>query len=552
MNPFIIDEKLDKKTKLLLETLKAKEEKIKSRDEKLESKDIELESKDIEIHKLKTEIDILKGQILNKNKKLFGQSSEQVAYSQLSVFDEAEKFSDEKVAEPTIEEITYTRQKKKTEGKKDKLAHLEKVVIDHKLEGDDLNCDICDTIRQEIGFTSKEILKYEPAKLYIEEHRTYSYSCLVCEEKTDKANIITTKSPATLLHKSMASNELVAHTIVLKYQHALPLYRQEQYFQMMGAHLSRQTLSNWVMYAAKELDSVYQLMIQELLKRDYIQADETTVKVIDEKGMDAKGNKYMWLYKSGNQDKPIVIYDYQKTRSSTCPKKFLANFSGTLQTDGYAGYNHVANTKRLYCLAHIRRKFHEVVVTLDEEALKTSRAVIGFNYCEQLYHVEKEIRENYKGTENYYLKRQSIRKEKTADILKAFKNYIAVELPNALPRSPLGKALAYSEKLLPSFDLIMENGELEIDNNGAERAIKPFVIGRKNWMFSSSRKGALASATLYSLIETAKANGLIVEKYLVYIMDKVANSDPLSEKENLLEHMPWSEVLPAHLKNTKR
>jgi transposase len=544
MEPFMIDEQLDEKTKSLLSRLQLKDEKLKSKDE-------ELESKEIEIQQLKNELDILKGQILNKNRKLFGQSSEQVAYSQLSVFDEAEKFSDEKAVEPTIEEITYTRNKKTTTGKKENYDHLEKVVIEHKLEGDDLNCDLCQTPRQEIGYTSKEILKYEPAKLYIEEHRKYSYNCVTCEKETDQANIITTEAPKTLLHKSMASNELVAHTIVLKYRHALPLYRQEQYFKMMGARLSRQTLSNWVISAAKELDVVYQLMIQELLKRDYVQADETPVKVIDEKGMAAKGNKYMWLYKSGNQDKPVIIYDYQKTRSSNCPKKFLSEFSGTLQTDGYAGYNAVSNINRLYCLAHIRRKFHDIVVTLDEEALKISRAVIGFNYCEQLYHVEKSIREEHKGTVDYYKNRQIIRNEKTKPILLAFKEYLKTELPKALPRSPLGKALGYAEKLLPSFDLILDNGALEIDNNGAERSIKPFVIGRKNWLFSSSKKGALASATLYSLIETAKANGLIVEKYLVYIMDKVANRDSLQDTNDLHEHMPWSDNLPPYIKDFK-
>ncbi len=515
----------------------------------LEVKDKEIESMEIEIQKLKNEVDVLKGQILNKNRKIFGQSSEQMAYGQLSIFDEAEKYSDTKEAEPTTEEITYTRTKRENVGKKDRLAHLEKVVIDHKLK--DLTCDCCQTERKEIGFTSKEILKYQPAKLYIEEHRTYSYACNSCEEMDNKASIITTKAPETLLHKSMASNELLAHTIILKYQHALPLYRQEQYFSMMGATLSRQTLSNWVVGAAKELGVVLELMTRELLKSTYIQADETTVQVLDEKGMDAKGKKYMWLYKTGTREAPIIIYDYQKTRSGSCPKKFLEGFEGVLQTDGYSGYNQVDKINRLYCLAHIRRKFHEIVITLDKEMLKTSRAVIGFNYCEQLYAIEQEIRELYQSDKDYFQKRKEIRIQRTAPVLKAFKEYLEKEIPDALPQSPLGKALLYTQKLLSSFDLILKDGRLEIDNNGAERAIKPFVIGRKNWLFSNTKKGATSSALLYSIIETAKANGLIVEKYLIYLMDVVCKRDELEDQEELLNHMPWSKQLPEYLKVQK-
>ena len=345
----------------------------------------------------------------------------------------------------------------------------------------------------------------------------------------------------------MASNELLAHVINLKYQFAMPLYRQETYFKMLGANLSRQTFSNWIIGSANEFQVIYDIMKEELLKTNYIQADETTLQVIDESGKDSKSKKYMWLYKSGALESPIVLYDYQKTRSGSCPKEFLKGFSGYLQTDGYSGYNSVENIKRLYCLAHIRRKYHEIIVNLNEEALKNSRAIIGFNYCEKLYKIEKYLRETYSKKENYYEKRYEIRLEKSAPILNEFQEYVEKELIDALPKSPLGKALDYTKKLLPDMKTLLEDGQLEIDNNGSERAIKPFIIGRKNWLFSNSAKGANASALIYSIIETSKANGLIVEKYLVYLMNVLSNTET-KNRDNLIDVMPWSNKLPNDLR----
>jgi len=535
MNDLNIEEQLDYKTKNIISKMEK-----------------EIELKDKEIRDLKNELSFLKNQVLNKNKKIFGKSSEQMDSNQISLFDEAEKFCDSKVAEPTIEEIAYKRKKASSYvGKKDNLANLERVIIEHKLDEDKTNCDKCNGQLVVIGTKSKEILKYKPAELYIEEHITYSYACKSCEEAEGKANIITTKAPNGLLYKSMASNELISHVINLKYQYALPLYRQETYFDMLGANLSRQTMSNWIIGAAREFESVYDMMKEELLKSHYVQADETTVVVVDSKGEDSKAKKYMWLYKTGEYKDPIILYDYQKTRSSSCPKGFLKGFSGIIQTDGYAGYNHVENVKRLYCLAHIRRKYFDIVTKLDKEALKNSRAVIGFNFCEQLYKIEKDLREEYAGKDDYYEKRYETRLEKSAPIIEEFIKYVDIEIKSALPRSPLGAALEYSRKLLPSFRIFLTDGSLEIDNNASERAIKPFVIGRKNWLMCNTPKGARASATIYSIVETAKSNGLVVEKYLVYLMDVLCN---LENKDNnmLLKYMPWSKELPETVKLQNR
>lgn len=521
---------------------------ISDMEQMLKSKDEELESKNEKIQALENELAFLKSQILNKNKKIFGTSSEQIDVNQMSIFNEAEKNYDPKLEEPTVEEITYKRKKSSSYvGKKDNLANLQRIVIEHKLNEDEINCGKCKDELVVIGKKSKEVLKYVPAELYVEEHVTYSYACKSCEKTNEQANIISTKAPNNLLPKGMASNELLSHVINLKYQYALPLYRQETYFDMLGVNLTRQTLSNWIMGVANEFEIIYELMREKLLNSHYVQADETTVKVIESNGKESKTNNYMWLYKTGEPRKPVILYDYQKTRASSCPRDFLKGFSGILQTDGYNGYSKVEDVQRIYCLAHIRRKFFEIVSKLSGEALKKSKAVIGFNFCEQLYKVEKELKKEYENEVDYYDKRHKIRLEKSSHIIEEFIKYVDIEIENALPRSPLGLALAYTQNLLPSFRTFLTDGSLEIDNNAAERAIKPFIIGRKNWLFNKTARGANSSAIIYSIVETAKANDLVVEKYLLYLMD-ILSSMELKDKQKLLKYMPWSDELPESVR----
>ncbi len=252
-------------------------------------------------------------------------------------------------------------------------------------------------------------------------------------------------------------------------------------------------------------EPIYNHMKKELLSRNYIHADETTLKVIN------------------------------------------GDFKGFLQTDGYNGYNSVSGATRVYCLAHIRRYFHNIIVDLDEEALKNSRAIIGFNYCEQIYKLEKELRESYSNDENYYDIRFKIRTEKLAPIIDNFIDYVEREIKDALPRSPLGKALEYAKKHLPGLKNVLLDGSLEVDNNAAERAIKPFVIGRKNFLFANTAKGATASSNIYSIVETAKANNLVVERYLVYLFDNLSKID-IYDSESLENLMPWNDKIPENMK----
>ena len=220
---------------------------------------VKVKEQENQINKLNNQVENLTQAILHCNKKMFGSSSEKTPVDgQLSFFNEAEKNSDSKAAEPELEEVVYTRKKPSThKGKKDNLATLERVVIEHKLDDSEAICKKCGQQLTIIGTKSKEILKYRPAELYIEEHVTYTYACKSCEAEADKAYIVSAHALENFLHKGMASNELLAHVITMKYQHALPLYRMETYFEMMDAKLSRQTLSNWIISAASELECVY-------------------------------------------------------------------------------------------------------------------------------------------------------------------------------------------------------------------------------------------------------------------------------------------------------
>ena len=528
-------DELDDKTKLII----SKMEKV-------------IADKNSEIEELKKQLAFFKDQILLKNRKMFGRSSEQVDDNQLSFFNEAEKESDLKISEPEIQTIICKR--KSTvhhNGKKDNLSNLKRVIIEHKLDESQKICNKCGHEMSIIGTQTKEILKYKPAELYIEEHITEVAVCKNCEAEADKSNIISAEKPKTLLHKSMASNELLAHIITMKYLHSMPLYRMETYFQMMEVSLSRQTLSNWIINSASELESIYNCMKDELLKSNYIHADETPVKVIDSKGKESKSKHYMWVYVSDNLESSIILYDYQKTRSSSCPVQFLKDFSGYLQTDGYSGYNKVEHAKRLYCLAHIRRKFYDIIADLHGAALKQSRAIIGFNYCEKLYSIEKDLREQYIDSDDYYDDRHRIRLQKSLPIFNEFQKYVDTEIKNALPASALGKALNYTKNLLPNMKAFFTNGILDIDNNAAERAVKLFVIGRKNWLFFNTAKGARSSAIIYSIIETAKANGLVVEKYLLYLFDELSKTEN-RDVDVLKNYMPWSTKLPDTLYSTSK
>ena len=319
----------------------------------------------------------------------------------------------------------------------------------------------------------------------------------------------------------------------------MPLYRQEKQFSRLGIDLSRQTMANWLLNAADPwLKIIYDRMHEYLLKRDILHADETTLQVLKEPGRSAESKSYMWLYRTGRDGPSIVLYDYQTTRASKHPVSFLTGFKGYINTDGYSGYNKLTGVTPVHCWAHARRKFTEALKALPPEHKdKPVAASVGLEYCNRLFAIEQQLKDV--ADEERYLKRLELSKP----LLDEFYIWLKRQRQLTLPKSAFGQAITYCLNQWDDLINFLLDGRLEIHNNRAERSIKAFVIGRKNFMFSNTPRGARGSAIIYSIIETAKENNLKPFNYLMHLFEQLPNVDTKDPTviDNLL---PWSAVLP--------
>jgi len=328
----------------------------------------------------------------------------------------------------------------------------------------------------------------------------------------------------------MASPGLLAHISVSKYQDALPLYRQETTLRRIGVDIPRATLSNWMIRSGMLIQSLINLLRDHMLDYDIIQMDETPVQVLKEPDKRAQSKSYIWLQRGGPPDRPVILYDYDPGRSAQVPKRLLEGFSGYLQTDGYTGYNAVVAANGLVhvgCMAHARRRFNDAVKAQGRNK-KRGKAHRGLSLIRRLYRVETLARKLT--AEERYAKRQQL----AVPIIEEIRTWLKDTLPQIPPSSATGKALSYLHNEWQHLTAYLKDGRLEIDNNGAENAIRPFVLGRKNWLFSTSVKGVKSSANLYSLLETAKANGLEPYAYLRYIFTELPKADTVEVIEALL------------------
>jgi hypothetical protein len=344
--------------------------------------------------------------------------------------------------------------------------------------------------------------------------------------------------PAPVIAGSgVVSSSLLSFIMCNKFVLALPLYRQEQELARLGINISRQTMANWVIYAANRwLTPIYDLLRRTLLKNSILHADETTVQVIREDGRQASQKSYMWMYHTGKDAvNHVALFEYQPTRESEHPLQFLAGFKGFLHVDAYVGYRKLEerSVTLVECWAHVRRKFDEALKTLKKECRTGAVANTGLEYCNKLFALERDFDERKYGSDE----RARQRHIQSKPVAEAF--FAWAESVNAMPKSKLGAAIGYAvnqKKWLMNFLL---DGRLELSNNRAERTIRPFTVGRKNWLFSYCAKGAGASAVVYSIIETAQANGLVPFMYLNYLFQTLPNVDP----EHFEECLPWNPVV---------
>jgi len=500
----------------------------KARNEKLE----------IEKEALEAKLQWYEEQFRLSQQRRFGSSSEKTNPDQLSLFNEAEDTSDSTVEEPTIETITYKRKKKRGQ-REQNLDNLPTETIEYRLTEDEQVCSCCDGKLHNMSTEVRKELKVIPAQVKVIEHIRHVYSCRHCERYEIETPIVTAEMPEPVFPGSLASPSAIAYTMTQKYVEGMPLYRQEKQLERFGVSIPRQTLANWILYGAETwLALIYEQMRIELLKHDILHADETTLQVLSEPDRPAKSTSYMWLYRTGRENIPIVLYDYQQTRASKHPRRFLNDFEGYLHVDGYAGYNNIPDVTLVGCWAHARRNFTEALKALPESAATTSvKAKEGLAFCNKLFEIERDLKD-VNPTERY-----EKRLERSQQVLDAFSAWLREQTPRVLPKSALGKAIKYCRNQWDRLVVFLEDGRLEIDNNRAERSIKPFVIGRKNWLFSNTAKGAKSSATIYSVVETAKENGLNPFHYLNYLFEVLPNIDTTNQ-EQLAQYMPWSTTLP--------
>ena len=490
--------------------------------ERLAKEKLELEGK----------IEYLRFQLMRSLKKQYGKTSERMETGQLELpfFDEAivENAEEIEIAEEEIAVAGYTRLK---QGRKALQAWLTRKQIIYDLPEEEKVCG-CGHPLHKIGEDKSEQLEYVPATAKVIENIKYKYACRACEE-----GIKTAEAPKQIIPKGIATPGLLAHVMVSKFEDHLPLYRQERIMQRIGIDIPRSTFCNWVLKCGEAVLPLIMLSKEELVLGNYCHADETTIQVLQQEGKAATSKSYMWVYANGPPAKPIIIYDYQPSRSGGSAAEFLKDFTGYLQTDGYSGYNILRERKdiiNLDCWAHARRKFFEIVKVTKN----SGKAQTVLNLIQKLYKVEKQA-EEFSAEQTYQL-----RQEKSVPILERLKIFLEEIVDRVPPKSPLGLAIAYTLNRWTSLNVYLASGYLRIDNNYVENKIRPFALGRRNWLFMGNVRGAIAAANLLSLIESAKANGLEPYYYLRYIFTQIPLCKDNEELKRLLpHHCDTSEVI---------
>lgn len=471
----------------------------------------------------------------------FGASSEKTPAGQLELhlFNEAEITAEPAEDDQTAEEAASPKARKKNT-RKTLETSLPVEVVTYSLPLEEQACSSCG---KELHVMKNEVrreLQIIPAQVKIIQHEQEVYACRTCEKENTVTPILKAPMPEPVFPKSMASPSAVAYVLVQKYMAGIPLYRQEKQFEQLGVPLSRQTLSNWVLYVADQwLDPLIQQMRTALLDQAVLHSDETTVQVLHEKDRAATSTSYMWMYRTSREAvEKCVLFDYQTTRAAKHPKRFLEGFKGTLHVDGYKGYEDLPGVTLSGCWAHARRYFDQAQKAAPPvQSGKLTIAQQALQKIGELYKIEKKISSLTPD------ERLEMRKKESVLLVEAYFAWLKTIRPQVLPKSKLGQAILYSLNQKKKLEQPFQNGHLEIDNNLAERSIKPFVIGRKNWLFSHSSKGAKASANIYSLIESAKENRLNVFNYLTCLLEELPNLD-LKDPDKLNRLAPWSRDLP--------
>lgn len=486
-----------------------------------------LAERDTEIAQLREYIRLLKSQ-------RFGTSSERAHRDQLGLFNEAEAIAAEQAgAEADEVEVCVAAHTRTPRGRRPLPAWMPREEILHDLSEAEKVCPHDGTRLVEIARESSEQLEFVPATARVLVHVRPKYGCPTC-----KTGVHVAPMPPQPIPKSLASPSLLAYVAVSKYADALPLYRQEQMLARLGIDLSRATLATWMVRAGKLVQPLVNRMREEILASGFVQCDESRFQVLEEPGKPAESLSYVWVQRGETADHPLILYEYDPSRSAEVPKRLFEGFEGVLQTDGYEGYGAIGLEPRIVhvgCWAHARRKFTDALKGAGQSRkkgakrkAKHSQAEAGLRFLQKLYAIERCVKD---ATPEERLR---VRQTESLPVVASLREWLDRAKDTVVPQSLTGKAVAYLDAQWPKLVRLFEYGFVPLDTNLVENAVRPFALGRKNWLFAETVGGAEASANLYSVVETAKANGLEPWAYLERVFAELPKARSFDDVDPLL------------------
>lgn len=510
----------------------------------------QLEAITKELHASNEKMQLLMEQVILGKQNRFGRSSEkmedtsQICFREVDgtiiFFNEAEAVCDLNAAEPDDLELKSPKQPKRKGKKEADLSGLPVRRIDHYLSEEELEAEFGAKGWKQLPDAISRKYHFVPAKVEVEEHHIGVYA-----SKTDE-HMVKADHPKALLHGSLVSPSLGAAIINGKYVNAVPLYRLEQEFQRYGLQITRQNMANWCIRLAEEyLSILYDYLHKELYFYHVIQADETPV-LVNHDGRKAGSKSWMWVYRSGHlyQKRQIVLYEYQQTRNASHPREFLKGYDGICVTDGYQVYHTLEKELEELtiagCWVHCRRRFDEALKLIPKSYQKESHAFLLMKQIQAIYREEGKL--NDLSSDERLKQRQAIIKP----LMDAFFAYL--KTMNVSKKDKFGDAVGYARNQEKYLRVFLTDGDVPIDNNASERAIRGFCIGKKNWQMIDTIHGAKSSAVIYSIVETAKANNLKPFDYVQHLLEEIPKHMDDKDCSFLEDLLPWSEKLPAGIR----
>ena len=505
---------------------------------------------------LNDKMQLMMEQLVLSKKSRFGRSSEKMAGpgqirfmevdGEIVFFNEAEAVCDLDAPEPDSLEPQQPKKKKQAGKREADLAVLPVRRIDHYLSEKELAAEFGEKGWKQLPDAISRCYRFVPAKVEVEEHHVGVYS-----SKTDD-RMVKAPHPKKLLSGSLVSPSLAAAVLNGKYVNAVPLYRLEKEFERYGLAITRQNMANWVIRLGEScFGPLYDYLHTLLYRYPVIQADETPV-LVNKDGRPAGSKSWMWVYRSGclYQKEQVILYEYQKTRNASHPRKFLKDYNGICVTDGYQVYHTLEKEKEdlkiAGCWVHCRRKFEEALEVIPKELRKQSILDLLMNQIRAIYREEGKL-SGFSADERVE-KRQLVVKP----LVDAFFAYVKQNSGRVPKSGKAREAFTYALNQEPYLRVFLENGNVPMDNNASERAIRGFCIGKKNWEMIDTVHGASASAIIYSISETAKANGLKPYEYFEYLLTEIPKHQDESSTDFLADLLPWSEKLPEYIRKPKK